>query len=273
MAKPWTFYFKVRRWHIVFCDDLNMYSMTIPKWWHQLPRHCWCHHHVSCHIIVDVTSTSAASMAYGGIWPKHRNICDQIESSHNTNAVNSTVSTHDRWEIMTKMGFHPWPTTFVIDWIQFHDVTQVVIEWRHIFDENYHFVTNDKMWHDHSEEIQIVTNSLQMNINDDSAVFSDVRWTSSMPTSLLVCQCMEGKGEKFYRLWLVAAVVFLMLFLKHLFMCFLWICDCKSYLCCEWDEMRWVRYYESYEYSFSDLWMRMRWDEMRWDEMRKEKER
>jgi hypothetical protein len=29
---------------------------------------------------------------------------------------------------------------------------------------------------------------------------------------------------------------------EFLFMCFLWICDCKSYLCCEWDEIKWVRY-------------------------------
>jgi hypothetical protein len=59
-------------------------------------------------------------------------------------------------------------------------------EWRHISDENYHFVTDDQMWRNHSDEIQIVTNSSQMNINDDYGVLSDVRWTSSMTTSLLV---------------------------------------------------------------------------------------
>jgi hypothetical protein len=87
---------------------------------------------------------------------------------------------------MTKMGFHPWPTTFVTDWIQFHDVTQIVTEWRHICDGNYHFVTDDQMWRDHSDQVQMVTNSSLMNISDNTGVFSDVTWTSSMPTSLLV---------------------------------------------------------------------------------------
>jgi hypothetical protein len=87
---------------------------------------------------------------------------------------------------MTKMGFHSWPTTIVIDWIQFHDVTQIITEWRHICEENYHFFTNDQMWRDHSDQVQIVTNSSQMNISDDTSVFSDVTWTSLMPTSLLL---------------------------------------------------------------------------------------
>jgi hypothetical protein len=200
--KPWQFHFKVWRWHIVSCDDLNTYSMTIPKRGHQLPRHCWRHHHVSCHIIGDVTATSTVSVAAG--WPKYRNICDKIGSSHNTNTGNNAVSTHGRWEIMTKTGFHPWPTTFVMDWIQFHDVTQFVTEWRHIRDENYHFIVDDQMWREHSDEIQIVTNSSQMNISDDTGVFSDVRWMSSMPTSLLVCTDVSLDDESEYLMCIVA---------------------------------------------------------------------
>jgi hypothetical protein len=56
----------------------------------------------------------------------------------------------------------------------------------HICDENLHFVTDDQMWCDHNEEIQIVTNSSQMNISDDYGVFSDIRWMSLMTTFLLV---------------------------------------------------------------------------------------
>jgi hypothetical protein len=136
----------------------------------QLLHHCWRKCHVSCHVIGDITGTSAAIVAYRGICPKHRNIYDQSRSSHNTNTVNGVVSTQGRWEIMTKNGFHPWPTTFVIDWIQSRDVTQIVTEWRYICDENYHFVTNDQMWCDNSDEIQIVTKSSQMNISDYTGV-------------------------------------------------------------------------------------------------------
>jgi hypothetical protein len=102
------------------------------------------------------------------------------------NAVNGAVKMLGRREIMTKVVLHPWPKSIVTDWNHFNDDASIVTEWRHICDENYHFVTYDQMWRDHSDEIQIVTNSSQMNISDDYGVFSDIRWTSSMTTSLLV---------------------------------------------------------------------------------------
>jgi hypothetical protein len=142
------------------------------------------HDDVSCiaDVAADVSNKSKQS-----VMTKKTRLCMTKSDRHRTkNAVNGAVKMLGRREIMTKVVFHPWPKAIVTDWNHFNDDASIVTEWRHICDENYHFVTYDQMWRDHSDEIQIITNSSQMNISDDYGVFSDVRWTSSMTTSLLV---------------------------------------------------------------------------------------
>jgi hypothetical protein len=70
MVNLWPFYIKRWQWQITFCDDINLSSMTIPKWWHQLPRHWWRQRHVSCHVIADVSATSDANAVNGRLWRK-----------------------------------------------------------------------------------------------------------------------------------------------------------------------------------------------------------
>jgi hypothetical protein len=48
MANQWPYYIKPWQCQIPFYDDLNMTSMTIPRWWSQQPRHWWRHRLVIC---------------------------------------------------------------------------------------------------------------------------------------------------------------------------------------------------------------------------------
>jgi hypothetical protein len=121
MPNLWPFYIKRWRWQISFCDDINLSSMTIPKSWRRLPRHWWHQRHASYHIIADISATSDANAVNGRLWLKHRNICDEIWLSHITNVVNGAVRQLGTQKIMTITELYPWPMTFVIDRIHFHD--------------------------------------------------------------------------------------------------------------------------------------------------------
>jgi hypothetical protein len=102
------------------------------------------------------------------------------------NGVNGDVSYPGRHEIMTKTGYNLWPKTFVIEWIQIHDDTKFVTDWRHIYDEKTNFVTDGQMWCHHSDQTKIVTKTSQKTNCDHSGVFNNDNATSLMTTSLLV---------------------------------------------------------------------------------------
>jgi hypothetical protein len=48
LANQWPYYIKLWQCQIPICDDLNMTSMTVARWWSQQPRHWWCHNLVIC---------------------------------------------------------------------------------------------------------------------------------------------------------------------------------------------------------------------------------
>jgi hypothetical protein len=139
----------------VFYDDSKMMTLaatsllTPPP--RQLPCRCWHHSHVNYHVIADVCATLDANTINGSLWLKPRKICDQIGLSHVTNTVNGAVSNHDRREIMTKMGFHPWRHT------------------------NHHKITISSPMTKCDATIVTKYKWSQMNINDAYGVFSDVR--------------------------------------------------------------------------------------------------
>jgi hypothetical protein len=121
MENLWPFYIKRWRWQITFYDDFNLSSMTFPNRWRHLPRHWWRQIHVSSHVIADVSATSEANTVNGRLWPKHRNICDQIWSSQTSNAVNGAVRQSGAQKIMTKTESNPRRKTIITDWTQIHD--------------------------------------------------------------------------------------------------------------------------------------------------------
>jgi hypothetical protein len=182
MANLWPFYIKRWRWQMSFCDDINLSSMTIPKRWRQLPHYWWRQHQV----IADISTPSHANAVNGRLWPKHRNICDQIWSSHLTNTVNGTVRRWGTWRIMMITELYPWPTTFIIDWIHFYDENYFVMDYRHICDEKTHFVTDAQMWRQFCYQMNIVTKLSQMTTCDHFGAFGDVKGMLLMTTSLLV---------------------------------------------------------------------------------------
>jgi hypothetical protein len=104
---------------------------------------------------------------------------------------------------MTKTWYNLWPKKFVIQWIQIHDDTKFVTDWRHIYDLKTNFVTDEQMWRHHSDQTKNVTKTSQKTNCDHSGVFNDDNATSLMTTSLLVLppriaraieMCSQTKG-------------------------------------------------------------------------------
>jgi hypothetical protein len=104
---------------------------------------------------------------------------------------------------MTKIGSNLWPKTFVIEWIQIHDDTKFVTDWRHIYDKKTNFVTDEQMWRHHSDQTKIVIKTSQKTNCDHSGVFNDDNATSLMTTSLLVNLAgYPSLKPKYHLLWL-----------------------------------------------------------------------